>query len=277
MLSLRVPDVVGPSSGHSSSPVVLGSVSRGSDSTQTPLSRRRDKPRLSCDFCRQRKTKCDRERPCGPCTKRGLALSCSYPANSANPTTPTARGGPTPVRSRPGHAMQDRIRHLENLVVDLMQKTASKDGSPLLQPHPIREPTAHVHALPPLNRSPKPESVSPSECGSIEINGSTGRYLSSSHWAAVLDEIAELKHHFEREREDEDRAEASNPVENYHYPSSGPYLLYGCPQYATKDEVIKSMPSRPTVDRLVSRYFNAFDMSPGESFNSKLWCIPPRA
>ncbi|XEV07295.1 hypothetical protein FSHL1_012582 [Fusarium sambucinum] len=39
--------------------------------------RRIPEQKLSCDQCRQRKVKCDREDPCGPCQRK--QISCSYP------------------------------------------------------------------------------------------------------------------------------------------------------------------------------------------------------
>lgn len=49
----------------------------GSDTSQrNPRKRRR--PALSCEQCRRRKVRCDREMPCGPCTKAHPALSCEY-------------------------------------------------------------------------------------------------------------------------------------------------------------------------------------------------------
>lgn len=43
---------------------------------QNPRKRRR--PALSCEQCRRRKVRCDREMPCGPCTRAHPPLSCEY-------------------------------------------------------------------------------------------------------------------------------------------------------------------------------------------------------
>ncbi|KAJ5602193.1 hypothetical protein N7510_011727 [Penicillium lagena] len=42
------------------------------------FSRKRRRPALSCEQCRRRKVRCDREMPCGPCRKTRPALACSY-------------------------------------------------------------------------------------------------------------------------------------------------------------------------------------------------------
>ncbi|KAJ4209569.1 hypothetical protein NW759_013424 [Fusarium solani] len=45
--------------------------------------RRRDKPQLSCNSCRQRKRKCDRQKPCSHCIKRHLESTCTYTDSSS--------------------------------------------------------------------------------------------------------------------------------------------------------------------------------------------------
>ncbi|KAF3386715.1 hypothetical protein F1880_000730 [Penicillium rolfsii] len=50
------------------------------DENQSPPSnpRKRRRPALSCQQCRARKVKCDKEMPCGQCTKAYGSLKCSY-------------------------------------------------------------------------------------------------------------------------------------------------------------------------------------------------------
>ncbi|KAI8712742.1 Fungal-trans domain-containing protein [Fusarium sp. LHS14.1] len=48
--------------------------------------RRREKPQLSCNSCRQRKRKCDRQRPCSHCIKRHLGPTCAY-TDSPSPSS----------------------------------------------------------------------------------------------------------------------------------------------------------------------------------------------
>ncbi|KAJ6176602.1 hypothetical protein N7485_003516 [Penicillium canescens] len=40
--------------------------------------RKRRRPALSCEQCRRRKVRCDREMPCGPCTKSHPPLACQF-------------------------------------------------------------------------------------------------------------------------------------------------------------------------------------------------------
>lgn len=106
-------------------------------------------------------------------------------------------------------------------------------------------------------------STSPgSEAGSLQLTSSSTNYVSSSHWAAVLNGIAELKDHFESEGEN------SPASTDFHDPSiperTVPRLLYGCSKFPIRQEIIESMPPRQVVDRLVSRYFSSFEMSTGQ-------------
>lgn len=50
-------------------------------STTTPTPRKRRRPALSCEQCRRRKIKCDRNYPCGQCTQSKTA-SCTYAPDS---------------------------------------------------------------------------------------------------------------------------------------------------------------------------------------------------
>ncbi|RBR06754.1 hypothetical protein FVER53590_12606 [Fusarium verticillioides] len=210
-----------------------------------PSSRPREKPQLSCNLCRRRKLRCDRQRPCSSCVQRELGLSCTY----ASDRVP---GGD--AAHQPRVTTQDRIRHLESLVFDLMQQSSVSQGQ-----HGGGTPCSPVGST----RSAVDTAVAATpadDYGSMQSRGAN--YVGSSHWAAVLDGIAELKDHFDSEEE------AAHPdVQGVESPAAeitGPQLFYGCPKPASKDEILASILtlSRPVVDRLVSRYFNSFEMSP---------------
>ncbi|PLB49026.1 hypothetical protein P170DRAFT_464581 [Aspergillus steynii IBT 23096] len=68
---------------------------------------RRKRRRLakSCEQCRQRKVRCDRNAPCGPCTRARASLSCSY-RNKASTTTSSFPLDVIPPASHP-----DRLHH----------------------------------------------------------------------------------------------------------------------------------------------------------------------
>ncbi|KAJ5899415.1 hypothetical protein N7495_004159 [Penicillium taxi] len=184
-----------------------------------PSSRRRDRVQLSCDLCRRRKLHCDRQQPCATCTQRGLGLSCTYRRS------PQALEDGTTQPVRPVTTVQDRIKQLEELVVDLMQKTSA----------------ANV---------PNPSSSA------------------NTPLAAVLDSIAELKDYFDRD--DEARPHPLGTAQPPQVNLSGPQLIHGFTKVTTRDEILASIPPRHIVDRLVSRYFNSFEMSPDMVSNFRL-------
>ncbi|KAH7186275.1 uncharacterized protein B0J16DRAFT_363232 [Fusarium flagelliforme] len=219
-----------------------------------PSSRPREKPQLSCNLCRKRK-------PCSSCAQRELGLSCTYASDRVSSNS---------VAHQTRTTTQDRIRHLESLVYDLMQNSsanvnvqdqvgATATPSPRGQPHVPDYPTPAAVAAPSTNEEPVTAAVSLADYGSMQSTGGGANYVGSAHWAAVLDGIAELKDHLDNEESHHSDSQGVDPP----CPQvTGPQLLYGCPKLADKDEILSSIPARSVVDRLVSRYFNSFEMSP---------------
>jgi hypothetical protein len=166
--------------------------------------------------------------------------------------------------------VQDRIQQLESLVVDLMQKTtpgvSSQEPSPSSGPTPSPFVAAEFTTQG-SERSGEDASSSPSDYGSMRLTKAGAKYVHGAHWAAVLDGIAELKDHFEKDDELQPDAQVPDEPPGTHW--TGPQLLYGYSKLPTKNEIIASIPPRSTVDRLVSRYFNSFEMSPGK-FTSQI-------
>lgn len=165
--------------------------------------------------------------------------------------------------------MQNRIQQLEELVVDLMQQTtrdrsASEPESTVWSSSSPTLTTNHTTAA-------TPKEDASDKVSSISVNGSMQRtdtgmsYVSGAHWLAILDEITEIKDHL-----DDEEAQESHQAPEPTYPKfSGPQLLYGCPNLATKEEILASMPERPLIDRFVSCYFNSFEMSPGQFYHPR--------
>ncbi|KAJ5494645.1 transcriptional regulator family: Fungal Specific TF [Penicillium fimorum] len=179
---------------------------------------RRSKPQLSCNLCRRRKLRCDRKEPCATCTARGLALSCAYPSNQA----PAQRRGPPGThethRGRPRATVHDRLGQLEQIVVSLMQKTTAGG-----QDQPDEHPVASVSRDPPEEGSPEGAtnseySPAQSEGGNVWFSSSDAQYVGGTHWAAILDGIADLKEQLERE----DYGSMEKPTMLH------TFLLYGC-------------------------------------------------
>ncbi|KAI1208646.1 fungal-specific transcription factor domain-containing protein [Annulohypoxylon truncatum] len=215
-----------------------------------PSSRRRDKPQLSCNFCRTRKLKCNREHPCSTCARRGVGPSCTYASN-----LPPHDGPNQPDRA--SLSVQDRIQQLEDLVVNLMKTSGI---TPIPESPSSKSPTGSTLAPTPAKQTHEThEDASPtSDCGSMKLSEASVSYVSGSHWASILEGIGELKDHLE----EEESQTIHHVTETPEFDIPGPQLLYGCPRHATKEELLASVPPRLVVDRLVSHYFNYFEMSP---------------
>jgi hypothetical protein len=110
------------------------------------------------------------------------------------------------------------LGQLEQIVVSLMQKTTS-DGQD--------RPDQHLGASNPQDR---PEEGSPegatnsedspaqSDGGNVWFSSSDAQYVGGTHWAAILDGIADLKEQLERE----DHRNMEKPAMLH------TFLLYGC-------------------------------------------------
>jgi hypothetical protein len=104
-----------------------------------------------------------------------------------------------------------------------------------------------------------------SECGSMRISESELRYVGGDHWAAILDGIADLKDHFDRDEQlrlanTPDRL-ADEPGHDLSRPRSGyALLLYGCRRTASRGDILAALPPKAAVDRYISRYFNYLDL-----------------
>ncbi|GAB1313400.1 hypothetical protein MFIFM68171_03610 [Madurella fahalii] len=229
-------------------------------------SRRREKPQLSCNLCRRRKLRCDRQRPCSSCSSR--SLTCTYPENLAT----------TSSLSKPA-AMHDRIVQLERLVMSLIPRsvpgsvpghTPNSSPTPDLAPGPSPGPSSRAMNTPAETNSRVKDTCTSaevrSECGSMRVSASELRYVGGDHWAAILDSIADLKDHFDREEQLQLAQDGHDAVDGDDDScmmgprSSHALLLYGCRLPVSRAEILAGLPPKSAVDRYVSRYFNRLDL-----------------
>ncbi|KAI1300597.1 fungal-specific transcription factor domain protein [Xylaria venustula] len=158
--------------------------------------------------------------------------------------------------------MQERIDQLENLVLGLMHQTVA----PIPDCRGSSPPDMSSGRTIVAESSESAVSPTPSDHGSIRVQHTFVSYVNSSHWAAILDSITDLRAHFAQEEETDTRAPDSlqPPVS---FPK--PQLLYSYLMYENHASIIKSLPPRHVVDRLVSRYFNVLDIAPGVVHSSQ--------
>ncbi|KAF4625058.1 hypothetical protein G7Y89_g13112 [Cudoniella acicularis] len=163
---------------------------------------------------------------------------------------------------KPSTGIQNKINQLEGLVVSLMASLNSKQsdevetgGNAFLRKPEVAFTEDQVNVS---GTESDVQSKLSDTFGRISLENAEMKYVDGAHWTAILDGIAELKDHFE-----DDVSETKEPVsEPAGFPTEEPELLFGLKNYATKQEILAAIPARPVVDRLISKYFNAMDMSP---------------
>ncbi|KAH7152671.1 putative Zn(II)2Cys6 transcription factor [Dactylonectria macrodidyma] len=214
------------------------------DNAQRPRptpNRRRDKVQLSCDPCRHRKLRCDRQHPCGACSRRGLPNSCDYATTSSS--TPDAQRSVAPRQSTSLHG---RISELESLVVTLMKGQSLPSPPAPKSPRPSSLSFADMFPEIPRPKKSQDEAASPADPGTLEVRESGTSYVQSVHWEAILTKIRGLK---------EDLVTDSKAP-------PGSHLFYGPNRHATRDEVLAAVPPRPVVDRLMALHFDSYIITP---------------
>lgn len=210
-----------------------------------------------------------------------------------------------PTRStlgRPRAHVQDRIDHLESLVLSLMRR----QQQPAAVPDEFSPQSDTAFGTPSDKRghagtgvdagvdvdddvqvevesltTPKQAkqqpcdthdrrqvSPSPSDYGTIRMSKSGPSYANNTHWLAILDSITELREHVALDNPGQE------PVLQQHAPlirfgldtrpTPRPRLLYECSVQPSLSSILQAVPPRPVVDRLVSRYFNDLDMATGK-------------
>ncbi|CAN6663857.1 hypothetical protein TRVA0_035S01002 [Trichomonascus vanleenenianus] len=111
-----------------------------------PGKTRRRRKALSCNFCRQRKLKCDRQLPCSTCVKRHSGEQCSYSQQSSKDDSPreaamteqlrkseeSFRVGPLPRSDDKGKNSVDikrRLDQMESLVMSMLMEKQQGESS----------------------------------------------------------------------------------------------------------------------------------------------------
>lgn len=235
--------------------------------------RKRNRVPLSCAPCRHRKLKCNRQSPCDNCTKRGDAVSCSY----ATPSTKKKNNSQNNANQTPDD-MQNRIDRLEGLVLSLMTNGSSAPGPAAANEALSAGPSVGSGSLGPSldnelddNQDMDADDDDESEIesvtkgfGILKVDQENKKtfYVGEAHWAALLNEIGEVKNYFtahKKEYEAQVEKVAKSRREMGTDVGSGPALLFGATIPPSRAEILAQIPSRYMSDILVGRYFNTFD------------------
>src|SRR2546421_2601232 len=131
----------------------------------------------SCNLCRRRKVRCDKADPCSNCVRAGVVC-----VSTTFSRVPRGRQG---SRRKPDGELLKRIAKLENLVKNL---EAENSGAP-----PAASPVSIGDAQPGFevsHRGKASESkLRSSESSTSSPKGHLNRYLSSSFWVTLSDEV----------------------------------------------------------------------------------------
>ncbi|RVX70350.1 hypothetical protein B0A52_05849 [Exophiala mesophila] len=197
---------------------------------------KRNRQPLSCVPCRAKKLKCDRGHPCETCVKKGDAAHCTY-GRAAAP-------GPRHdlIDASSNNKIQERLRHLEELVLQMVEKTPEEsiDG-PSTASETSRESTVGS------------DDTGSGQNGHLEYGSSEARYMGSTHWSAILENIQEMKTSLGTESNSNNGLEESQDRD-----AEGSESLFGRVGSLSLDQIIsQSLPPRDQVDGLLLFYFES--------------------
>lgn len=180
---------------------------------------KRNRQPVSCTACQRRKSKCDRQKPCGACEKRGDATSCRFGQAVAS--------GASSGRQE----VQARLAKLEEMVKGLASSGGrSSDGGGE------------------SSRPQEPIMGEPTGTG----DGTEVDYHGTTSWTALVDSIRDIRNVLDAD------ADAEAEGRQTEQPSAHePDIVLGEITPITIKEVLNSLPSRSDADKLVMTYFNA--------------------
>ncbi|CAG8898049.1 unnamed protein product [Penicillium egyptiacum] len=228
---------------------------------ETSAPKKRTRVQFSCTACRYRKLKCCRNHPCANCKKRGEATSCTYVGRGPRAKAQNGRLSPTLV--------QDRLHHLENLVMSLAQKQRS---GPDIDFNAVQPKNRDGYATPSPGSSDRDAALVPVDTGTLVVKNEGTSYIDGANWRAILEEVrldlvivalwddcadgfSHLKINDVKEYLDEDGENTDDEgVETDPYDDSSPVLLLGRGRPVSKEEVLMDIPARSIADRLVARF-----------------------
>ncbi|PYH55587.1 Zn(II)2Cys6 transcription factor [Aspergillus niger CBS 101883] len=200
--------------------------------------RREQKPRvlLSCTSCREKKLRCNRERPCTNCRKRSRDAACQYVTERSDHLT-LKKSEPVDVYHRL-QFLEERLLILEREVTrDCNSSSTSRDDTFHDGESPSRNPSKS-EVFPAGSRVP-------TEGSSLTVSflaGNSGtRFVNPSHWQAIMNN-AELNREDCSDNDNQDVDGASRP--------EGPVLLLGISRMMDMAELLNALPPRRTADLL---------------------------
>ncbi len=211
---------------------------------------KRNRIQLSCTRCRHGKLKCDRQRPCSQCVRKGKASQCVFPMTTRKPVV----------------SLQNRLKHLENLVKDAMtvQNPAAQDALSDTVDSPNQSGSASdggIHS--PSNLYDQDQLSGQQTSASDQVLLSEGQmYVGATHWAAILEDVRRHPHEIiysDISQIEELKEFCEESLEDVDQGSRNQYnsLLWNTRSPSGTADMLANLPPRLVVDHLISRYFNS--------------------
>ena len=176
--------------------------------------------------------------------------------------------------------MQNRIDRLEGLVLSLMTNGAQAPGATAaneaLSSRESYSASTASQIDPGLDESQMMDDDDDGRTEESETDGVTKSfgimkvdaekqktfYVGEAHWAALLNEIGDIKNYFvhhRKEYEEQMDRVAQSRKDAGGDSGAGPALLFGATTPPSRGEILGHLPSRYMSDILIGRYFNTFD------------------
>ncbi|RDL36356.1 uncharacterized protein BP5553_05708 [Venustampulla echinocandica] len=145
--------------------------------------------------------------------------------------------------------MQNRLRHLESLVKDVMS-AQSPNQQLTSSPMGVADTSnTSIEIESQSNRRLSDNVQSPHQSGQVLVGSKEATYVGATHWAAILENIEEVKDYFEgMDTEDTDETENITPYAS---------LTFNSQPTSSKNDLLAALPEKFVVDRLISQYFNS--------------------
>jgi hypothetical protein len=171
--------------------------------------------------------------------------------------------------------MQNRIDRLEGLVLSLMTSGAPGASTAVAQAaiaasrsESFSSASEQVSDHTPIDMITEEGEGEESEVenlshgiGVMKMDGAKAIFASEAHWYAILCEISEVKKYFDCHKEDFKQRMATYEQAQVRDDSNGSaFLLQSLPP-KEKSELLAAYPPKVDADRLIARYFNAYDPS----------------
>jgi len=133
------------------------------------------------------RVRCDRNQPCQNCTRRGQAASCTFVDTPARKRAPQSSSSET-------RSMRQRVTQLEGMLRSFIEPSGSLASPRNYLETSSSQSTDDAGRKPPSDLDMKSgntglDESSPSP-GKLTLDNSQTSYVSTAHWAAVLNEVS---------------------------------------------------------------------------------------